>query len=351
MSVWYATREQVKDALDIKETARNNDIVDRAIEAATLNIETLMRRRFYPQVATRYFDWPNFQRARAWRLWLGYDEVLSVSALVSGSTTIASTDYFLEPVNYGPPYSRIEIDLTSSAAFSANSGTHQRSVSVTGVFGFCNTTTPVGALAVAMTDTTGTTASVTDSAAIGVGSLILIGTEYLIVTGKSQLTTGQTVQTTALTALASNESVLVTTGSAFAVGEIITIDSERMKIVDITSNTLTVKRAWDGSTLATHNTGVTIYAPRTLTVTRGAVGSTAATHLIAATIGKHVIPGPINTLCIGDACGIVTKEPSAWSGGAGGGATEAAMAKLPGLPMIRDLAVARYARRGRLWAI
>lgn len=54
--VCYCTREDVKNALDIKETARNDDQIDRAIEGATDTIEDDLNRKFYPEVDTRYFD-------------------------------------------------------------------------------------------------------------------------------------------------------------------------------------------------------------------------------------------------------------------------------------------------------
>lgn len=54
----YATREQVKQALDIKESARSDLQIDIAIEAASDSVDGLLHRVFYPQVMTRYFDWP-----------------------------------------------------------------------------------------------------------------------------------------------------------------------------------------------------------------------------------------------------------------------------------------------------
>ena len=51
----------------------------------------------------------------------------------------------------------------------------------------------------------------------------------------------------------------VTDGSVFGYGDIIKIDNESMLITNISSNTLTVKRGFLGTTTATHNTGVDIY--------------------------------------------------------------------------------------------
>ena len=137
---WFATREDVMRALDVKLTARNTRQIDRALESASRDVESLCHRTFAPTVATKSFDWPNGQRARPWRLWLDANDLISVTTLTSGGTTIASSDYFLEPNQYGPPYSRLEIDLDSSAAFSSGD-THQRAIVVTGLWGYTNAET------------------------------------------------------------------------------------------------------------------------------------------------------------------------------------------------------------------
>ena len=51
----------------------------------------------------------------------------------------------------------------------------------------------------------------------------------------------------------------VTDGSVFNYGDIIRIDSEKMLITNISSNTLTVKRGFLGTTTATHDTATDIY--------------------------------------------------------------------------------------------
>lgn len=51
----------------------------------------------------------------------------------------------------------------------------------------------------------------------------------------------------------------VTDGSLFGYGDVIKVDSEKMLVTNIASNTLTVKRGFLGTTTATHNTGVDIY--------------------------------------------------------------------------------------------
>ena len=51
----------------------------------------------------------------------------------------------------------------------------------------------------------------------------------------------------------------VTDGSVFGYGDIIKIDDEKMLITNISSNTITVKRGFLGTTTVTHNTGVDVY--------------------------------------------------------------------------------------------
>jgi hypothetical protein len=346
MGVWYCTREDVKSALDFKETARNDGQVDRAIEAGSRAVEGLLHRKFYPQVATRYFDWPNQQYARPWRLWLDADELISVTSLVVGGTTIAASDYFLEPANSGPPFTHVEIKLGSSAAFSSGS-THQRAIAIAGVFGESADEEPAGALAEAL-DGSETGVDVTDSASIGVGSIIKVDSERMLVTEKSMLDTGQNLGTP-LIASAANTTVAVSNGAAFTIGEVLLLDSERMLVVDIAGNNLTVKRAWDGAVLATHAAS-DIYAPRTLTVTRGALGTTAASHLTATSSTRHVVPGLVRELATAEAINFLLQRSAGYARVVGAGENQRESSGR-GLRDVRADACARYGRRARSRAV
>ena len=325
--VWYCTIEDVRHALESAETWRSNQQIARAIEAGAREIEGPKQcaRRFFPVDATRYWDWPaRGVRGSSWRIDLdGGDELISLSSLVTGDgTTIADTDYFLEPRNSGPPYTSIEIDLASSAAFSAGS-TYQRAVAGTGTFGFRLRWTAAGATAEALdASETGLNVDGAAAAVLGIGSLLLVDGERLLVTGRAALTTGQTVQTTALTASNANVTVLVTSGAAFGIGEDILIDSERMSILDIAGNALTVRRAIGGTVLAAHSTGVTIYGYRTLTVVRGALGTTAATHADATAIYRFEYPGPVHTLNVAEAMNTLLNEQAGYARTAGTGESQ-----------------------------
>lgn len=347
MGIFYATREEVKGAADIAETAYANARIDRAIEAASRSVDKLCHRVFYPTVATRRFDWPDPQQGTTWRLWLNQNELVSATSVSSGGVTIAASDYELYPDD-GPPYNRLEIDLSSSASFGGGD-THQKDISITGVWCGCELDDdPAGSLAAAISTTDGTTADVSDSAAIGVGQLIKIGSERMVVTAKTMITTGQTLQTP-MTESTSNTTCAVTTGSSYTPGEVILLDSERMFIEDIAGNNLVVKRAYDGTVLAAH-TGSTIYARRRLTVERGVLGTTAATHLNSAAITKHVFPGPVRRLAIAEAQTTLAQESAQWARVIGSGEnTRESWAR--GLKDAREQCYDDFGRKGRIRAV
>lgn len=349
-SVWYATREDVKRALDVNETARSNAQVDRALDSASRTVEGILHRTFFPLAATKYFDWPNPQMARPWRLWLDHNDLISVATLVSGGQTIPSGDYFLEPANDGPPYTHIEIDLSSHSAFGGGT-THQRSIVVTGLWGYSADTAPAGALAGAL-DASETGVDVTDASVIGVGQIIAVDDERMIVTGKAMLDTGVNIDAAdSLTASAADVSITASTTTAIpVVDEVILIGSERMLVVDAAGAVLTVKRAWDGSVLAAHAASADIYALRALTVERGALGTTAAGHSAAAAITKHVVPGLVKDLTVALALNQVLQEGAGYARVAGSGDNQREFTGR-GVAAIEADCYARYGRKARSRAV
>lgn len=327
--IWYATREDVKTALDVKGTARNNQQIARALEDASRDAEALCHRRFYPVVATRYYDWPMRPSGAytPWILRLNQSELISLTTVTSGGHAIPLDDINLEPNRSGPPYSRMEIKLSTDAAYGGGA-TYQRDVTISGVWGYRLTETTLGATVEALDDSeTGIDVDAATSAAVGVGSILRVDSERMLVTERQQLDTGQTVAGSGLTAQANSVSLTVQSGAAFAVGETILIDAERMRVDDIAGTTLIVKRGWDGTVLAAHSVGATIYAPRTLTVTRGALGTTAATHANTSTVYRFDPPGPVRQLVVAEAINALTSEAAGYSrglrSGEGGGAERA----------------------------
>jgi hypothetical protein len=248
---------------------------------------------------------------------------------------------FLEPNSLGPPYNRLEIDKSTRSAFAAGTTT-QRAIAVTGTFGYCDTTESAGTLAAAVSTTSATALTVSDSSLIGNGDTIKVDSERMLVTGRTMTTTSQTLLTP-VGALVSDVTLAVTTGSSYAVGETLLLDSERMLVVDISGNNLTVKRAWDGTVLAAH-TGSTIYAPRLLTVTRGLTGTTAATHLNAAAVSRQTVPVPIKDLTIAYALVRFLQETSGYARNIVGTGDRMTVATGGALPNLRKQVIEQYGR-------
>jgi hypothetical protein len=349
MSVWYCRREDVKSALDIKQTARSDAQVDRSIAAASRTIENLCNRVFYPTVATRYFDWPTewAQTTVPWRLWLDENEVVEVISLSSGGVTIPATDYFLEPNLTGPPFDRIELDLADSSSFGQTSGTYQRDIALEAVFGYDNITEQVGTLSSSVSSSDSTLLATDGS--IGVGDLLTIDSEKMVVIGKAWVDTADTSAGVVTSSMA-DDVVTCSDGTLYTEGEVIALDSEKMMVVDIMVNDLVVKRAWDGSTLADHTAGAHILAKRTLRVQRGQLGTQAVGHLSAAPIYRQVFADGVHTLCVAIALDAVLQEQSGYSRETGSG-DNAKPATGAGLAAAIQRAYETYGRKTRMKAV
>lgn len=333
--------------MDVKESAARNDQIDRAIQAASRDIDGRLHRKFFPLDTTYYFDWPNYQRAYPWRIWLDNKELAAIpTAVVSGGISIPIANMFFEPVNSGPPYTHMEINRATNSSFGLGQ-TPQRSVAVTGTFGYTTATNPAGALAAAMSDTTSLTLTVTNSAALGIGNVIVIDSERMIVSDWAYTSTGQTQQGSGCsTASTADNALTVTDGTKFFAGELVQLDTEVILITSITGNVLTVRRSWDGSVLATH-TGATVYCPRALTVAlRGDLGTTAATHLNNAPVSVYHVPSLVRELAIAESINRILQETSGYARTVGEG-DNARPASGSGLNFIWQDTIAAYGRQVR----
>jgi hypothetical protein len=343
MANWYIGREAVKLALGIEGSARNR-VIDSHIEAASREVDNLTHRHFIPLTETRNYPWPTKDGRATW--WIPLDEDL-LSVDTNGLTkegddvtVIATADFFLEPQGLGPPYHRIEIDLSSTSFFSSKD-THQRQIRVTGSWAYGNDTKAAGALAEA-DDGSETELEVTDASLVDVGDTILIGSEQMFVSERAVLDTA----TNTNGALAKNKAgttVPVGDGTKVKAGEVILVEAERMFVESISSNDLTVIRAYDGSTLAAHDTAKDVYTYRTLTVTRGENGTTAATHDNADPIVKYVPPADIVALCKALAIGNYEAEKGGWTGSVGSGEGTVRVSQ-SGLNKLRDRVQRQYRR-------
>lgn len=344
---WFCTREQVKFSLDIKATARDEPQIDRLIESKSRSIERdlLHRQNIAPTLDTRSFNWPNRQGGTPWRLWLDDNTLISASAILSAGVDITAS-CFLEPVNYGPPYTSIEVNLATNAAFTAGS-TYQRSISVQGLYGVTDDSIDVGTT-VGTFNSTDDLVTIADGVLAGVGSVLRVDDERMLLLDRIMTTTSRT---TAGNNLASNADNVITldhdTSHPIYAGEELLIDGENMYVTDVAGDTVVVKRGWDGSVLATHSSGATVYASRQFKVQRGALGTTPGIHIQDSVWSAWVPPGPINQLAIAEVLNAYQQEQSAYARtiGAGEGEQPASGAGLVDLRMQVYNAFGRKARQ------
>lgn len=354
MGIWYATREQIKDSLEVAYGSRAHKRIDRCLDAGSRAVEGQLRRRFYPERKTVTFDWPNFQYAASWQLWLESNTLISLETLTSGGVTIDAADRFLRRMDNidEPPYDLIEIDLDSAAAFQAGN-THQRAVSALGLFGWNDTATSIVHATLGGNINSSVTTLVLNPSSgvypVGVGSIVLIGTERLVLTERRMSDTTQNLQST-MAAQKADTVVDVTDGTAFAVGETLLLGAERMRINDIAGNNLVVERAWDGTQLTSHSANEDVYAGRTFTAIRGALGSTAASHTAADSAYAHEFPPLVNELCVAETIVLLEQESAGYARtvGSGPSARESVGA---GLMDVRARAIEAYGRVSRSAAI
>jgi hypothetical protein len=255
----------------------------------------------------------------------------------------------LEP-DTGPPFTRVEINRASSAVFSAGV-TSQRAIAITGLFGYSNDEESVGALSASLAADPAATATATwTTARVGVGDVLRIDSERVVVTQKTMVDSTQNLQTS-MTAAASNVTVAVTNGAAFALEEVLLIDSERMLVVDIAGNNLTVKRAWDGTALAAHTAPTAdIFTLTGIEIDRAQLGTTLAAHNSGATVYRHIVPGLVRNLCVAEALTTLLQEQAGYARVVGSG-DNAMEASGKGLKVLRDDACTRYGRKARVRAV
>lgn len=353
MGIFYATREQVMRALTVMDSARAGTLIDAKIDAASRSLEGFLHRRFYPERRTILRDWPNKSYMPTWELDLGDQEMISVEAVTAGGTPITSGVYLSRADDLAePPYGTLNVDLSSGYAFSSGT-TFQRALSIVGLFGYRDTATvtPSAVLADALDDSS-TTVNLLPASGIydvGIGALLRIGSERLIVIRRNMVSTTRTT-TSALLASQGSQTFTCANASEFAEEEVILIDGERMRVDEISGTTIRVTRAWDGTTLQAHSSGSTIYALRQAVVQRGALGSTAAAHDDATNVYTHQYPGLVNELCIAETVVMLEQNAAGYARTIGTGGREKESADA-GLADIRDRAWRALGRKNRSGAI
>lgn len=321
MSNWLCSRESVKRGAAIEGT-EHHTVIDRLIEAASRDLDGAARTRFLPVLDTRYLPYTS-KYLRGGRLYFDAD-LWSLTSLKDQGTTLrtltSGTHFILQPENDGPPYHWAEILQSQSLGFESGSTTLQRSFEIIGMWSRYSATKAASQLNGAISTTTATTLDVDDSSLVEVGHTLLIDSEALFVTERSE--TDLAVNSAGALLADDTDQALALGDPAIdlSVGEIIRIDAERMRVTAVSSATaVTVERAVDGTNLAAHSTNADIYVSRRFTVERGANGTTAATHADNAAASRYAPPGNIEELCVAEVIAALQQERAGWGRSVGTG--------------------------------
>lgn len=302
--IWYVTLSDVLRAADIPSSAhfamRVSDVLTESVDA----VHELCKRVFYPEIATREFPWPQQNpRGDSKSLALGYNELINVTTVTNGDgQSYAASGFSLSKEggdDDGPPYNVLTAD---NIAFTTGN------VGVLGLYGYRNDETAVTTTASGLS---GTSVDVSDSSRLGVGSLIRIADERLVITRMGWLLSSNATAIT-LEALDADDSFDVTDGTAFNIGEMILIGAERMLIVDIVDDTLHVQRAVDGTVLAAHAAVTAVRVNRRLTVERAVLGTQSTDTAQGASVLLFRFPGLVRQLHKAEALQIIQQDAASY---------------------------------------
>jgi hypothetical protein len=125
---------------------------------------------------------------------------------------------------------------------------------------------------------------------------------------------------------------------------------ERMLIVDVVGNTLSVIRQYDGTVLAAHADNAPIFALTGVILARAQLGTTIAPHAPAASISRWITPANLREFTKAESIVALEQDASAWNRTAGSG-DNAREASGKALADAREMAIQSLGRKYRLGAI
>lgn len=311
---WYTGLETVKAAAGITGSRHDATVAD-AIESASRQIDDATHTWFIPRIETRNFDarWPTIINNRiTFDAWLQSVDTFTDEG--DDANSVPSTDYRLLPENDGPPYYAAQIlDDQNTTSFRADPNTPQQSFRITGPWGASARLIDGTALSAALA-APAASFNVKDSSKLDVGDTVLIDSEQLWLQARSFIDLA--VNTTgALTDALTDETLsLADPEDDLLVGEVILIDAEAMRVTAVASATsVTVERAWNGTTNAAHSSGADIFIGRRFTVDeRGVNGTTAAAHDDNASVQKYHAPSDVRQLATAIAVSEFKQGQAGW---------------------------------------
>lgn len=304
---WYITRRAAKEYIGIETTIKDSRI-DMLIYAASRLIDNLCDRFFIPELSTKYFD---YQQSTS-ELVLENDDLISITTLKKchddgTDMVIAAGDIVLYDLNKIPK-NRIHIRKWND--YFAYSAERNNAISIEGMWGYCNDWESLGVILVG--DLTASSGSVVtnDGSKIDVGNTLKIDDEQIFL---SEWISSDSTADTAEAVDINEEEIDVSSGVLLKVGEVIKIDSEEMKIISISTNTIKVLRHINGTSPAIHSTATSINVYRTFTAERAVNNTVAASHVDEKVVYKFIMPAPLELVCGVLVARMDKRSDTAWS--------------------------------------
>jgi hypothetical protein len=249
-------------------------------------------------------DMGNFLPIAARKILTGNDQpILSIPALLTpfivdnDDTILASDDYLLGTREWNSgPYTTIKFDPDGSY-YGAYWISEPGSVRITGRWGKYENVVDTGLTVDAGgLDDADLTLVTSNGASISPGMILRVEGEDIFVSGLGSPTAGVTEIDAAMDA--SQDTMTVKDGTKLNIGEIIRVGLEKMKVLDIATNTVSVQRAYHKTRLATHADDADVDVYRTPVIERAVnAASLPASHAAGKKIYQLVPPANINQLC------------------------------------------------------
>jgi hypothetical protein len=296
--------------LDPAPPAGSIELLFAQIQAASKTIQQEIG-EFIPVSETR-----KFQGGGNDKLFIPPLLALTGSIVDDETGTLAAADFIYQPDGRhwrNGPYSWLEVaeDPVSLGAWS----TEREGVAIPGRWGLYEETEDTGATVAAIQDNSQVGLQVNDGAQISPGAVLLIGSEQELISGYDTPVAAVTTLNGGIDAV--QETLILANGALVNIGEIIRIDVEQMRILDIATNTLYVQRHWNKTLGAAHTTSSTVDVYRKFVVARALNGTTAAAHAISAGVSRYLVPGDILFLCKEIATLMINKASSGYAGKSG----------------------------------
>jgi hypothetical protein len=187
--------------------------------------------------------------------------------------------------------------------------------------GFYERLNPVDATVQDSTEQSSTqsTLKVSNGGKVSPGMTLRIDDEQQLVTGWGSPTESVTALNGAISA--TDDVITVDDGGLLNIGEVLRAGFEQVRIKDKRGHECFVDRGWNNTGQTAHSDNLTIDVYRTVTVERAVNGTSAATHSIDTEIYRYMVPDDILFLTKQIATLIINKARGGYAGKSGSGET------------------------------